>query len=341
MPFYVGLDCAKRTTKICVVDPAGTIVKEVTVPTEPREIVAALRGEGRRYRRVGLEAWSMTPWIYAGLVKAGLPAICIETRHASGILKASRRNKTDKNDARGIAEMMRVGIYRAVHIKSPDGQRLRALLTTRKFLRIKITDTENAIRAALLARGIKPPAGRGSTFETRMQLAMERDPSAAEIAAPLLAARRAMVEEADRLEATLLAFANGDPICRRLMTAPGVGPLCALLYRVAIDEPTRFTRSRNVAPHLGLTSLTLQTGETLFQGRITCFGDAAARSALYMAGFVQFRASSRSSWLKEWGKKIAARRGSRKAIVAVARKLAVILHKMWMTETDFCWAAPP
>src|SRR5579859_551747 len=150
MPCYVGLDASKRTTSICVMDQGGVIVKEGAVATEPKAIVGFLRGDGYRYARVGMEVWSVAPWLYAGLSRAGLPIICIEAWHAGRVLGAARKNKTDKNDARGIAEIMRAGIYKAVTIKTVTSQRIKALLTVRKMLKTKATDMENAIGSALL-----------------------------------------------------------------------------------------------------------------------------------------------------------------------------------------------
>jgi transposase len=337
---YVGLDASKATTKICVIDEAGAIVKEAAVETDPRAIVACLRGEGRRYRRIGMEAWAMAPWIYAGLAKTGLPIICIEAWDASGVLKARRRNKTDRNDARGIAEMMRFGLYKTVHIKTVESQNLRALLTARKLLRTKAIDIENAVNAALLIHGLKSKTGRASTFERRIAAVVLQDQRLLDLVEPLLRVRRAILEERAPFERRLEALANDDAVCRRLMTAPGVGPIVALTYRVAIDEPARFRRSRDVGAHLGLTPLVKQSGTRRRAGEITKSGDKAARAALFLAARHQFRKSVKPSWLKTWGDEVAARHGRSKAMVAIARRLAVTLHQMWVTETDFRWSVP-
>ncbi len=339
MPSFVGLDASKRTTSICVIDKSGEVVKEGVVETEPKAIIAFLRGEGRRYSRVGMEAWSMSPWLYAGLAKAGLPIICIEAWHASGILKASRRNKTDRNDARGIAEIMRMGSFKVVHIKTLESQRIRDLLTMRKFLRTKVTDIENAIRSAALTRGIRFASGRQSTFDGKVRKALCADLFALELIQPLLSIRAIALREMIAFETRLLTIAKTDPVCRRLMTAPGIGPITALNYRVAIDEPARFSRSRDVGAHLGLTPRTRQSGQSDFRGSISRSGDNAVRAALYLAAFGQLRASTKPSSLKTWGEAIAARRGRKKAVVAMARRLAVILHRVWITETDFHWPA--
>lgn len=337
MPCFVGLDASKRKTSVCVIDKSGTLVKEGVVETDPKAIVAFLRGDGRRYSRVGMESWSMAQWLYAGLAKAGLPIICIEAWHASGILKSARRNKTDKNDARGIAEIMRVGAFKVVHVKTLESQRIRELLTTRKFLRTKATDVENAIAASALIHGIKIRTGAGSTYDRRVRDAISADPFIVDLIEPLLSVRALAVQEIDAFEARLIAIAKADPVCRRLMTAPGVGLLTALTYRMAIDEPARFGRSRDVAAHLGLTPRTWQSGELGFNSSISCAGDKTVRTALFMAALNQFKPKAKPSSLKTWGEAVAARRGRKRAVVAMARRLAVTLHRMWITETDFRW----
>ena len=336
MPCYVGLDASKRSTKICVLDAEGTILKEGAVASEPKAIVGFLRGEGRRYARVGMEAWSLAPWLYAGLARAGLPIICIEARHASAVLKAKRANKTDRNDARGIAEIMRAGIYKTVHIKSAESQQVRTLLTVRRFLRTKLVDIENAVREALLVFGPRLRPGARSTYERRVRKIVGANAILTGCIEPLLSVWKRTLEEMDGLELRLKAVAAEDPVCRRLMTAPGVGAIVALTYRSAIDEPLRF-RSRNVAAHLGLTPKVDQSGERDTKGHISKRGDAAARAALFLAARHQLRRRVKPSWLKDWADQVAARRGRMKALIAVARRLAVVLHKMWITGTDFRW----
>ena len=336
MACYAGLDASKSTTKICVLDALGAIIKEGVVDSDPKAIVGFLRGAGWRYRRVGMESWSLAPWLYAGLAKAGLPIICIEAGHSSAMLKAKRSNKTDKNDARGIAEIMRAGIYKSVHIKSVESQHIRSLLTVRKFLRTRATDTEIVIGATLLVYGHKLRLSGRATLEQRVRKVVGANAFLASLIEPLLAVRKRTLEEVEAFEQRLKTIAADDPVCRRLMTAPGVGPLVALTYRSAIDEPRRF-RSRNVGAHLGLTPRVNQSGMRDAKGRISKHGDAAARTALVMAARQQLRKAGRPSWFKEWANAVAARRGAMKALIAVARRLAVILHRMWLTETDFRW----
>ena len=255
---------------------------------------------------------------------------------------SAMRNKTDRNDARGIAEIMRAGLYKAVHIKSVESQRIKAALTARKVLRIKAIDIENLIAETLLVFGAKlRRAGADNTFQARVRKATGADKTLMGLMEPLLTVREGMMEQLAVIEAQLDVAANDDPVCRRLMTAPGVGLITALTYRSGVDEPMRFSRSRDVAAHFGLTPASNQSGEKDVRGRISRRGDASVRQALFMAAAYQLRSAARTSWLKTWTDQVAARRGRLKAIVATARRLAVILHRMWVTETDFHWELAP
>ncbi|HEX3918835.1 MAG TPA: IS110 family transposase [Caulobacteraceae bacterium] len=334
MPHYVGLDAGKQSTSICIVDEKGAIVKEGSVPTEPRTIIGFLRGDGRRYARVGIEAMSMAAWLFEGLAKSGLPVICIEAQHAHNVLK-SRLNKTDRNDARGIAEIMRAGLYKAVHIKTLSSQRSRLLLTVRRHLARKQRDIENLVRGALLQFGLKHQAGRPTTFHKRAEQLAAKSSETRELVAALLRVRAVVVAEVKSMDRTIAELAAADPVCVRLQTAPGVGPLTALTYRVAIDVPERFARSRDVGVHLGLTPRTYKSGAVDKKGRISKCGDKSARTALFLAAKIALGKRTRTSSLKTFGMKVAAARGYLRGVVATARRLAVVLHKMWVTGTDF------
>jgi transposase len=336
MAYFVGLDASKKTTYICVLDRDGRVDREGMVETSPRAIIDFLRGERRRYVRVGMEAWTMARWLYEGLAKAGLPIVIIETRNAHGILK-TQRNKTDRNDARGIANLMRMGTYRKVHVKSQASQEILAMLTTRRLLSEKARDIDNAIRGFLLGAGLKLAAKGRCTFDQRVEVLAGRHPFAAAMIRSLLAARTALISEKIVIEGKLLSIARNDAVCRRLMTAPGIGELTALCFKSAIDEPHRFPKSRAVGAHFGMTPKTIQSGETLFRGRITGWGDGAVRQGLVVAAWTLFRKNTRRSWLSDWAVQIAQRRGAGKAIVAAARRLAIVLHRMWVSETDFQW----
>ena len=336
---HVGLDVSVKETAICIVDQRGRVVRRATIESDPRLISEHLLGLGYAFGRIGLEAGPLSPWLYAGLVEAQLPAICVETRHMRAALSA-RINKTDRNDALGIAQMMRVGLFKPVHVKTPASQQRRLLLTSRKLLQRKVYDIENDLRGQLRNFGLKVGVVGAAGFEQRVRdLVMDLSFVAA-VVVPLLEARSALRVQLAKLHKMLLEVVGTDPVCRRLMTAPGVGPIVALTYRACVDNPARFGRSKCVGAHYGLTPRLYQSGETTRIGRISRCGDAMMRTALYEAALVLLT-GGRDRWnpLKAWGLAIAKRRGMQKAIVAVARKLAIVLHRMWRDGADFRWSA--
>jgi transposase len=338
MDYFVGLDVSVRTTSVCVMTETGRIVQEGKVESEPEALIQFLDVPGRRYIRVGVEAGPLCQWLYAGLAKAGLPVICIETRHAQAVLKA-QINKTDRNDARGIAQMMRVGLYRPVHVKTLASQQIRALLNGRRFLQARILDVENSIRGLLRNFGMKVGVISRARYDARIRELIDGDPTLAAVIEPMLIVRRVTREQFAALHRKMLELVRADEDCRLLMSAPGVGPVVAMTYRAAIDEPARFQRSRAVGAHFGLVPRTHQSGEIDRRGRISKNGDETLRSTLFEAALVLLRPNSKPSALKAWGLRIAKRRGMSRAMVAVARKLAVILHRMWIDRTEFCWKA--
>jgi len=335
MKAYAGLDVSQRETHICIVDRRGEVIEEFTVPTKPELLGEQLLRRGHRYVRVGLESCGIADWLYEGLAQMGLPIICIEARHAHGVLQA-RTNKTDRNDARGIAAIMQTGFYRPVHVKSAACRKIRSLLAARRLLRTKIIDVENGIAGLLSTSGHAIARSRGRrVFETQVFALAQSEPDLSEWLPPLLAVRATLCAQFSALDDAVKRVANADPICRRLMTAPGVGPLVAMTYRVAIDIPTRFSRSRTVGAHLGLTPKTRQSGSLDVRGRISRRGDAQLRSALYLAAVSVLHPRTGLSPLKAWGARIAERRGVKKARIAVARRLAVTLHRMWVDGKDY------
>lgn len=336
MPYFVGLDVAKRSTSICVLDELGAIVEERSVETSPKAIIGALRGGRRRYRRLGMEGGPLSAWLYEGLAKAGLPITNIDARHAHAVL-STRRNKTDRNDARGIAELMRAGTYRISHIRSRESRELRSLLVAREAIVTKRADIDSVIMAVLLGFGLKLAAGARKTFAARAEVLGRTDAGAWAVIEPLLRVRAALVEECRHFDARVEELAKEDTVCRRLMTAPGIGPLAALAFKSAIEFPERFPASRTVGAHFGLTPRTHQSGERDVRRGITHAGDRMVRRLLYLAARSLSRRGARSSWLSMWARSLLERIRYNKAMVAVARKLAVVLHRMWMTETDFRW----
>lgn len=334
---YAGLDVSMDETSICIVDRDGKIIKECKADTEPAAIRSALEGYADRLHRVGLEAQAFSPWLFSELRAMGFPAIVVEAVHMQKALSA-QRNKTDRNDARGIAHMMRVGWFRQVHVKSSESQHLRVLLSNRRLLKRKFIDVENEVRGTLKAFGIKIGNVSRGEFEARaMELVEAAQPLLRDLVNGMLNVRRMLWTEYSRLHNMLIRIVRRDAICRRFMGVPGVGPVTALAFKTAIDDPHRFRRSRTVGAHFGLTPKRFQSGTIDYDGRITRCGDAEVRTALYEAANSLIIRSKKWSALRAWGIGVAKRRGHKRAIVAVARKVATVLHRMWLDGTEFRW----
>jgi transposase len=340
MTYFAGLDVSLEETAICVVDEAGGIVKELRAASEPEALVAALRTIGLPLARIGLEACSLTAWLHEGLTQAGLPAICIETRQANAAMK-TMPNKTDRNDARALAQIMRTGWYRQVHVKSRQCRLWRSLLTGRRTVLNEMRSIENVVRAILREGGIKLGVASRTAFADRVRELAGGDAAMITLVEPLLTILTTMLRELARLTKQVLDIVRKEAICRRLMSVPGVGPITALAFRATIDRPDRFKRSRDVGAHLGLTPARYQSGETDIQGKVSRCGDELARTALYEAAHTLLVRSRKWSSLRAWGMKVAKNRGMARARVAVARKLAVILHRMWRDETEFRFGKEP
>jgi transposase len=336
MTYFAGLDVSVKETSVCIVDDAGKIMQEARVASEPEALLQVLTNTIYRFKRVGLEAGPLSQWLYSVLAEAGLPVICVETRHMRAMLKA-QINKTDRNDARGIAQMMRVGLYRPVHVKTLRSQKLRVLLTHRKLLQSKAIAIENDLRATLRNFGLKVGMIGTVKFETRIRELVESLPDLAVLVEPLLIVRQVVREQLGILHRRLLAIVRDDDVCRRLMTIPGVGPVVALTYRVTVDVPARFRNSKVVGAVFGLTPSKYQSGQNERTGGISRCGDEMMRMMLYEAAQSMLVRSAKWSWLKAWAMKIARHRGMKKAIVALARRLAVIMHRMWVDGTEFRW----
>ncbi len=269
-----------------------------------------------------------------------MPVICVETRHAKAFLKA-QVNKSDRNDARDIAQMMRVNLFRPVHVKTLASQKRRALLTARKILQEKSVALENDIRGLLRNFGLKVGPIGVVKFATRIRELVAGMPELSEIIEPLLAARGELRSAFTRLHQRLLVIVRDDQVCRRLMTIPGVGPVVSLAFSATIDIPGRFKNAKAVGAALGLAPRQNQSGESNHVGRISLCGDDMMRMLLYEAAQVMLTRVTKWSWLKAWAMNVARRRGLKKAIVALARRLAVIMHRMWSDGTAFRWTREP
>jgi transposase len=336
MEHYAGMDVSLKETSICIVDETGKVVREVKVASEPEMLVKELTNEVYSFKRIGLEAGPLSQWLYSALTDADLPVICVETRHIKAVLKA-QVNKTDRNDARGIAQMMRVGLYRPVHVKTIASQKCRMLLTSRKLLQTKAIDIDNDLRGTLRNFGLKVGVVGKARFEGRIRELVEGRPDLASIAEAMLTVRKVLRQQLDVLNTQLLALVRADEVCRRLMTIPGVGPVVALTFRTTVDVPARFKNSKKVGAAFGLAPRQNQSGESNQIGAISKCGDAMMRVMLYEAAQTMLTRSAKWSWLKAWAMKIAKRRGMKRAIVALARRLAVVMHRMWVDGSEFQW----
>jgi transposase len=336
MDHFAGLDVSVKETSVCIVDDTGRIMREVKVASEPEALLQVLSNPAYRFKRIGLEAGPLSQWLFSALAEADLSVICVETRHMQAVLKA-QINKTDRNDARGIAQMMRVGLYRPVHVKTLRSQKLRMLLTHRKLLQSKVMAIESDLRGTLRNFGLKVGSVGTVKFEARINELVANLPDLAELVEPMLIARQVLREQFGVLHRRVLAIVRDDAVCRRLMTVPGVGPVVALTYRASVDVPVRFRNSKAVGAALGLTPAKHQSGESERTGGISRCGDEMVRTMLYEAAQVMLLRSEKWSWLKAWAMKIARHRGLKKAIVALARRLAVIMHRIWLDGTEFRW----
>jgi len=335
---YAGLDVSLELTSVCIVDAQGGIVCEAKVASEPEALIGFLRARALPIARVGLEAGPLSQWLHAGLIAAGFETVLLETRHVKAALSAMTV-KTDRRDARGIAHLLRLGWYRAVHAKSASAQEVRALLTSRKLMQTKLLDVESGIRGVLRGFGLKVGAISRGRFEARIRELADGNPILETVIGSVLAARTALETEFKRLHRELLALVRADPVCRQLMSVPGVGAIVAITFKSGVDDPGRFRRSRDVGPHFGLTPRKYQSGELDVTGSISKVGDRMVRTALYEAASVMLTRTVRFSSLKAWAMAVARRRGMKKARVALARKLSVVLHRMWIDGTSFRWTS--
>jgi len=337
MVHYVGLDVSLKQTSICVVSDTGSVVREGVVDSDPAAIAAFVRSKAPDTVRVGLESGPTSTWLWIELKRLGLPVICIDARHAKAVLKM-QINKSDRNDAVGIARIMQTGWFKEVRVKDADCHAVKALLSSRALL-VKIKrDLENQIRGLLKNLGRVIGRAKFNGFTTRAVELIEGRPELVAVVAPLLKVRAVIEKQIDDLDRKVLKLARHDAQIRRFMTVPGVGPITALCFKATIDDPARFKRSRSVGAYIGLTTRRHASGEMDWSGRISKCGDAMLRSYLFEAAGVLLTRVPKWSVLKAWGMRLAKRNGLRKAKVAVARKLAVIMHRMWVDGNEFAWS---
>ena len=339
MNHYAGIDVSLECSSVCVMDGSGKFVREAKVASEPEALIGWFGSLGLSLERIGLEAGPLSQWLYAAMREAGLAVELLETRHVRDAFRAMPV-KSDRNDARGIAQLMRLGWFRPVHCKSMDAQEVRAVLTARKLVQTKLLDVENSLRGILRGFGLKVGKTTPRSFAGRIQELVDGQPNLEAIGEALLSVRAVLQREFNAFERRVRAMARLNARTRLLMSTPAVGPIVALTYAAAIDDPARFKSSKQAGSHFGLTPKKYQSGETDRSGRISKIGDASVREALYQAAHVMLTKPVKDcSELKGWAMRIARRAGMNKAKVALARKLAVILHRMLANGTPFNPAA--
>lgn len=343
MGVYAALDVSQEETAICVVDADGMILGEAKVPTCPDAIDRWLRDRFDDVERVGMETGPLAVWLWNALTERTLPIICLDARHAHGVLKMMP-NKTDRHDARGLAQIVRTGWFKAVQIKSHAAYVNRAMLTAREALVGMRVRLENEIRGLLKTFGVMFGKRVGG-FKRRAEEILDKELSVAPELVPvfvaLIQARRDILTQIAALDSRIRAVAKTHETVRLLMTAPGVGAITAMAVVAAFDDASRFRRSSSVGAYLGLTPRRYESGEISRNGRVSKRGDTFTRKCLYEAANAIFCRAIGGHHLRDWAKAIAGRTGPRKAKVALARKLAVILHAMWINNTPYREAAMP
>ncbi|MHA6766985.1 IS110 family RNA-guided transposase [Sphingobium ummariense] len=332
--------CRKRKTSICIVDEAGRPSHQGRIESDPGVLAAIIAKKAPHAERVGLETGAMSSWLWHELKRTGLPVVCIDARHAHAALSV-RMNKSDENDARGLAELVRVGWYREVAVKSEESQTARSILVCRsRPVRIR-RDLENQMRSMLKECGLLFPRAASGQFQRRVNDLIADGHALSPIVRPLLSVHEKTCGELEKIDRTIRRLAREDETTRRLMTVPGIGVVTALTYRHTIDDPSRFQNATKVGAYLGLTPRRRQSGEMDITGKISRLGDRLLRTYLFEAASVLLHRTKRWCSLKAWGLRLAKRSGMKKAQVAVARKLAIILHCMWVDGTEFEWGKQP
>jgi transposase len=331
---YAGLDVSDKETAIHVVDGSGKTVWRGKRPSEPDALAAALRRHAPELERVGLETGQLAPWLYHSLKALGLPVVCLDARHAR-TATALQRNKTDAHDAETLAQLVRTGWYREARVKGWAAHLIRRLVGARAQMVGISIDLSNQIRSTLKTFGLRASGGAGRAFEAKVRTALEARPEVAAVIEPLLAAWRAVRDQVAALDRRLIAAARGDATCRLLMTCPGVGVVVAASYTAAVEAPSHFHRSRSVGAYLGLTPRRHQSGEIDRTAGVSKRGDKLLRGYLFEAAASLLVRVQRESALKAWGADLVRRLGFKRAAVAVARKIGVVLHAMWKAGEPF------
>jgi len=340
MKYFAGLDVSLKEISMCVVDDEGHVVFRRSLPFCPLAVRDALLEQKVVPQRIVHESGRISIWFQRQLEDLGLPAICIDARSAHKVLSA-KLNKSDRSDAEGLAQLARIGWFTAVHVRNVDADRLRTIIGARdRFVRLRM-EIEAHMRGILKTFGIRLTAiGNGrqrQRFRDQLSVVRQSDPALAVIIDQVLPSHEAVCSAAAALEDEITAIAKRHELSRRLMTIPGIGPVVSLSFLALVENTERFPKTANVGAFLGLTPRRYQSGEVDYSGRISKRGDAAMGRLLYEAASTLINRVKRYSPLKSWAVRLAARRGFKKAAVATARKLAVLMLKLWKTGEEFHW----
>lgn len=326
MEDYIGLDVSMKETVVSI-RREGQRVWRGRCVTDPATITALIRKRAPAAKRVVFETGPLAVWLFHALNTMGVPVICIDARHAKAALDMAR-NKTDANDADGLAHLAEVGFYRAVRVKGFESMLTRTLVGARRQLTRMTTQLSNQIRGVMKTFGLIVPAGKGSKFNQNVRNLLIDQADLAAIVLPLLEAWQSLRERVARLGTQVTATARQRQDCRLLMSIPGVGAITATSFVAAIEDPDNFKNSRSVGAWVGLTTRRYQSGEVDYDGHISRRGDKQLRWLLYEAASTILTRVSTESNLRRWGLGLRERAGFKRAAVAVARKLAVIMHAM-------------
>lgn len=338
MSIFAGLDVSDKTTHVCVVDADGAVLIRDVTASDPDVLAKWIGKHCPGLVRVVLETGPLSTFLYHGLVERGVPIECICARHAKGVL-AARVNKSDVHDAEGLAQLARTGWFKRVHMKASATHIDRAALRIRAQLITARVAMGNQLRGLLKLFGLRLGAARtpGKRHERLIALYQQR-PELEPLFAPLVTSIEVIEEQLRASNRLLESRAADDPVCSRLMSVPGVGPITALTFTAAIEDPRRFARSEDVGAYAGLAPRRSQSGERDVRGNISKAGDPMLRRSLYEAANIMLCRVQRPFALQQWGQRIAETKGNKRARIAVARKLAVLLHSLWLNETEFRWA---
>ena len=340
MEIFIGLDVSLASTSVCALGADGNIVNEAKVSSDPGSLAGHLRELPGSVAAVGLEAGPQSQWLHKGLSEAGYETVLMETKRVKSALK-SAPVKTDRRDAEGIAHLLRMGWFQPVHCKSVASQEKRALLTSRSALVEGLTRLELSVRGILRNFGLKLGRVSKGDWEERVRELTSDNAMLSDVVAPILRLRAQMRNELAMMTKRVRSLALSDATCRQLMTMPGVGPVTALTFVAAVDDPARFRSARDIGAWAGLTPKRSQSGERDVSGEITRTGDVVLRTALFQAATSMMNGTKKMNWLKSWALRLAARRGKRRATTALARRMGVVLLRMWRDGTEFRFTREP